>query len=249
MSDTLYEFYDVAPDDTRGITSLTFRAQTFTLGTVGANTAHKITSIKAKLQDTNHIGAGTLTVGIYATSAGKPTGSALATGTKAISTISTGTPTLYEILISSCPLLSVSTMYAMVFSTDQATGLDLSGKTSGAYSGGTRVDSTDSGMNWTITSTEDYIFYEYGISTVDLSLTIPTATINILATSITNSVSYIIPTAMINLAASFSTNVSNKWNNLVKSSVSSVGNLTKNIANSVNQAKSTVSNFINRTKN
>ena len=104
---TKYEYFTPTTDDYWQTYGTRYQAQSFTPAT-----AHKITSVKLKL---HKVGSptGNLTVGIYATSGGRPTGAALVSGTIDSSTIS-ATPTVYEITLGSGYDLTASTVYAIM---------------------------------------------------------------------------------------------------------------------------------------
>ena len=122
----------------------------------------------------NDVGAsGTLTFGIYATSGGLPTGSALATGTLDVSTLDSVTPGSFEIItLNSGVALIAGTRYAIVISGSISAGDFVFFRTSGAtnYAFGTRAFSVNAGGSWTAYAgnTTDTLFKIY-------DATIPTA--------------------------------------------------------------------------
>lgn len=102
---------------------------------------------------------GTMTVGIYATSAGKPTGASLSTGSINASVISTGAAwvTIDMTNIS----LNAATAYAIVASCPTGDGsnkVDWAWKDTNVYTSGTYVQSADSGVNWTVFNDYDFAF-------------------------------------------------------------------------------------------
>lgn len=164
MSDTLYEYYNVNDNSTYGIWGNNWQAQTFTIGTVGANESHNITSVKLKMYREGN--PGILTVGIRAVDgAGKPTGADLTSGTINANAFTLVPPGLwYEITLTPYLLLA-STKYAIVC---RISGGDADNEVrwrtdvgAAVYLGGQACSSVDAGVNWS-TSTEDNMFEEYG---------------------------------------------------------------------------------------
>lgn len=133
------------------------RAQTFT--TVGAIT---VTSIKLKIYRLGD--PGTVTVALYATTAGKPSGAAI------VSNDFTGTdlPTSadwYEFDITDTEL-AASTMYAIVvYCTSLNSSNSLKWRIDAAdstYTGGDFCYSNDAGSNWDIGAGADFMFDVWG---------------------------------------------------------------------------------------
>lgn len=155
-----FEHYITDDDNTDFMAGNAWVGQTFT-----PSIPHTITSVKLKLY---RIGSpGTLTVGIRATSSGKPTGADLCSGTIDGNGLTTDTAgAWYEITFGAGTSLSVGTMYAIVgraldgtISTDEVRWrVD---RTSSTYSGGTEVYSTNGGSIWYI-DTYDNMFEEWG---------------------------------------------------------------------------------------
>lgn len=159
MSDTLYESYDTGDDTTKGaIFGPGWRGQTFTPAI-----SHTITSVKVKIFRTGS--PGTVNFGVYATSAGKPTGATLCTGTLDGNSLPTTTTTLTEVALSGA-LLTAGTMYAIVFSApsgaNSSNAISLRVKAAGTYAGGSYIFSSNSGSSWS-TDAGDIVFDEYGI--------------------------------------------------------------------------------------
>lgn len=161
---TLYEYYNTGDDDYYSIYDTTWRAQTFTVGTVGPNSDHDITSVKLKLF---RLGSpGTLTVSIRATDAdGHPTGDDLTSGTINGNTLTTDTAgAWYEISLTAYTL-SAGTKYAIVA---RAPDGDTSNRvrwradtTDPTYTGGNLETSTNAGISWTADTTVDLMFEEH----------------------------------------------------------------------------------------
>ena len=180
MSDTLYEYYDTGDDSSASVVGVTWRTQTFTVGTVGANEDHDITSVKLLLYRSGS--PGTVTVSIRATDRdGKPTGSDLTNGETDGDTLPTGSPYEWrEITLKSCQLRA-KTKYAIVVRAPHGDVINCiywrGDRTSPTYTGGSAGTSSDSGSTWTMDTTTDYLFEEYGIPagealTQDLSETL-----------------------------------------------------------------------------
>jgi hypothetical protein len=171
MPDTLYEYYDGATDSSSGVTGSIWFAQTFTIGTVGTNVNHTITSVSLSLL--RYGSPGTLRVGIYATDGnGKPTGEELAYGTTNGNTLPTALAEERNILISSYELLA-STKYAIVCSAADADMLNIvywrADGSSPTYTGGSYAVSLNGGSSWTVYTSTDHFFKEYGISIVNIT--------------------------------------------------------------------------------
>jgi len=136
-------------------------AQTFTIGSVGVNCGHNITSVKLLIA---RVGSpGTITVSIRATSGGLPTGSDLTSGSINGNTLSTSA-TWVEIPLTSYEL-SKSTAYAIVVratSGDASNYVSWTRSSSSTYAGGQMCESSDSGASFTGSSSYDFAFEEYG---------------------------------------------------------------------------------------
>jgi hypothetical protein len=143
-------------DATKLFGGTTYVGQTFTPGT-----AHTIYEIELGLIRVGT--SGTVTLNIYATSTGAPTGSSLATATVAQSSIGTSAAMVTFTLNSA---LSVGNdKYAIVLSAAGSLGsIGWRFKTAGSYTAGSAWSSTDSGVTWTETAASDLIFCEWGIS-------------------------------------------------------------------------------------
>ena len=162
---TLYEYYNTGDDNHYWIRANWWLAQSFTIGTVGTNEDHYITSVKLKLY--RYGSPGTITVSIRNADAnGLPTGSDLTSGTlNGNSITTTGPGEWYEITLTQYQL-SASTQYTIVVrapdgndSNKVAWRFDGSTPT---YGGGTGSYSGNSGASWTGISDQDYMFEEYG---------------------------------------------------------------------------------------
>jgi len=176
-SDTLYEYYNIG-DDTYGQfwwdeTNQVYMAQTFTVGTVGANENHNITTIGLKLY---RIGEpGILTVSIRETNeSGYPTGSDLTTGTIDADTLTEDEGGVWYNVSLAPYSLSADTKYAILLRVSNGNFMDnicrwRADKSSPTYDGGSMFYSTDGGSSWMEMTTHDGMFEEravyYNIST------------------------------------------------------------------------------------
>lgn len=176
-SDTLYEYCNASSAttnfDSYGNNQV---GQTFTLGTVGSNTNHYITSVKLYTYRYGSI-AGTSRVSIYNVNAsGFPTGSPLCYVDVASNSF-TGSVSNFEVTFSPpYALVQSSTKYFIRLNTTGGDATHLirwKGK-SGSYSGGCISTSTNGGVSWTNYSSGGYDvnFFEYGISNIASTITL-----------------------------------------------------------------------------
>lgn len=155
-----YQYYDTGQDADRDAYGVNWEGQTFTPGIT-----HLLGSVKLKLF---RVGSpGTITVSIRATSAGKPTGGDLCSGTIDSAVITEDTNgEWYEITLGDGYQVAADTQYAIVVrapSGDVDNKLSLLADTSSpTYTGGTHVDSSDSGADWNTYSGVDLLFEEWG---------------------------------------------------------------------------------------
>ena len=163
-----YQYYDSDDDgDYDGYTA-NWVAQTFTVETV-----HMISKVKLRLFVVGD--PGTITVSIKNTTAGKPTGADLCSGSIEGTDITTNTAgEWYEITLGSGYTFDINTMYAIVV---RAPSGDSSNKISwranlidATYSGGTTCTSSDSGVDWGIISGADFMFEEWGVGGISQNL-------------------------------------------------------------------------------
>lgn len=162
---TLYEYYNTADDNYAAVAGNVWRAQTFTVGTVGPNEAHYVTSVKLKIYRYGQ--PGTSRISIRATDGnGKPTGSDLCYKEFDGNSIPTGA-TWVEFTFDSPALLSASTTYAIVTSVpngvEKVNELRWMRDTTGStYAGGMFYYSTNYGGDWIPVDGSDLMFEEYG---------------------------------------------------------------------------------------
>lgn len=127
-----------------------WRAQTFTPNTGQDNVSRVLVNI------TNSSLSATMQCSIYATSAGQPTGAALASAT-ALTSFASG-----ELTFNFATPLAVTpgTVYAIVVRLSAYTSGNFAWnyQNTNPYSGGTRLTSSDSGTNWSIDSASDMRF-------------------------------------------------------------------------------------------
>lgn len=134
-----------------------YRAQTFV-----ATNLLSISKVTISIRTSSGGLSGNITLGIYATSAGLPTGAALATQTVAMSSLATNTDYMaLEFTLISALDVTPGDTYAVVLS--HAEGASANDAfvwrylATGTYSGGSRITSSNSGSSWTAT-TGDYAF-------------------------------------------------------------------------------------------
>ncbi|GAH90396.1 unnamed protein product, partial [marine sediment metagenome] len=168
-TDTLYERYNTGDDGAERVYGSRFQGQTFTIGNTGANENHWITSVKLKVYREGS--PGTFTVAIMEVDAEhKPTGDDLTNGTIDGNTLTTNSPGLWYEIILTPYKLSASTQYAIVGkapdgNTDNCVWMRMD-SSDPTYTGGAYVVSTDSGDSWTVASSWEYVFEEYGAVTL-----------------------------------------------------------------------------------
>jgi len=162
---TLYEYYNTGDDGGAYVRSSQWYAQTFTIGTVGPNKNHNITSVKLKLYRSGS--PGTFTVGIRETDAnGHPTGSDLTSGTIDGDSLTTDTNgAWYEISLTPYEL-TAGTKYAIVARAPSGSSSKYVSwrvdSTNPSYTGGNMEYSNDSGSSWSTDTSRDLMFEEYG---------------------------------------------------------------------------------------
>lgn len=158
---TLFEKYNGTTDDFIRIYDVKWRAETFT-----ASSDHTLSSVKMKVY---RIGSpGTVTVGIYNTTAGAPSGTPIVSNTFDGNALTTSTAgEVKEITFASPPLLTNGSVYAIVASASTGSNsneLDwLSTSTGGGFTGGNIWASEDGGSTWPSNLTPTVFWFEnYG---------------------------------------------------------------------------------------
>lgn len=156
-----YQYYNTGDDNDRDMYGVNHGAQSFT-----PTIDHLIGSVKLKLFRVGD--PETITVSIKATTAGKPVGADLCSGTIEGTEITLNAAgEWYEIPLGNGFSLEKDTQYAIVV---KAPDGDASNKvswradiTSPTYTGGTYCGSTDSGVSWSTYSGVDCMFEEWGV--------------------------------------------------------------------------------------
>jgi len=166
---TLYENYTTTSTHTWDSHTVYWGAQTFT-----PVTAHTITSVKLLLLRTGP--PGTINVSIQGTTAGKPDGNVLCSGTTDGNTLPTASPYEWrEITLGAGYELTDGVMYCIVI---KALSGDASNKVGwrmnidGGYTVGNHISTSNSGVNWTINA-YDYLFEEWGTAPQNYYQTCP----------------------------------------------------------------------------
>jgi hypothetical protein len=151
-----YEYYNTGDDNfVYTDSSARWIGQTFT-----PQTSHTILSIKAKLGKA--LTPGTATVSIRATSAGKPTGGDLCSGTINGDTLAAfGAEQWYEITLGAGAALSEGMLYAIILRS-AAGNVYWRCKGTASYTAGGYCISTNSGSTWSVSGTVDAMFEEWG---------------------------------------------------------------------------------------
>jgi len=165
-AEKLYERYITNDDAGSRMWGDLWLAQSFTIGNTGDNEDHSITKLVLLLY---RLGSpGTVTVGIRAVDGeGKPTGPDLAIGTTNGNTLPTAAPYEWrEITLTPYALLA-NTQYQIVGRAESVTEVNRvlwrKDQTDPTYGGGVYGFSDNGGSTWTLDSTQDRLFKEYGI--------------------------------------------------------------------------------------
>jgi hypothetical protein len=166
---TLFEYYDVTPNNANAIYGSVRYAQTFTVG----ESAHTISSVQLLMYKVGTVG--TVTVEIKTVDGtGKPTGPALTSNTFDGSTLATSYPGAWKEITLTSHILSVSTMYAIEVSmSDGSTNnwVVWSNELIGNYSAGKGWYSSNGGSTWTDYN-QDFMFKVYGAISVAYTVAI-----------------------------------------------------------------------------
>lgn len=158
--DPLYEYCNVGDNGNYATRDDWRTAQTFT-----PVEAHKITSVKLKMYRINN--PGDIIVSIKATDgAGKPVGEDLCSGSLNANDFTNSSPGLwYEIQFDPGANLEAGVLYAIVAYCPDADGANYVNWrriTPNSYDVGWRVTSTDYGETWTINTSYDMMFEDWG---------------------------------------------------------------------------------------
>ena len=162
-SGTLYESFTASPDGQSAVASNQWIAQSWT-----TTSSHSLGSVKLNVFKTG-TPTDTWTIGVYATSGGKPTGSALCSTTADPSTFTTSTSgAVVEFILSGCPTLSNATVYAIQVSSNGGSNPNwglIRHVNGGGYPNGQAYYSSDNGSTWLADGpggTADNYFEIYG---------------------------------------------------------------------------------------
>lgn len=162
---TLFEFYNENDDYTaeNGYGDI-WGYQIFTLGAVGEDGDHHITSVKLLLSRNGT--PGDLTLLIQGENDGKPDGITLTSGTTNGNTLPIGESFEWREIAVTPYLLSASTKYAMVLqclggSSGNSMNTRMDEYPDPGYPGGTAGYTVNAGSDWTILPA-DWMFEEYG---------------------------------------------------------------------------------------
>lgn len=192
----LYESYNPTTDAVSTIYPPYKGGQTFT-----TTSEHNIASVKLKLYKSGN--PGTITIDIYGTNAGLPTGSSLASGTLETTGITTDSGgALYEIILTTNPTLSNATKYAIVLSMasgDASNYIKILRITAGVYYTGDFIIYDSS---WSIPVVDsDATFYVYGVH--DETLAVGTGSFSLTGFSINYLIGQVLTTAVTNFNLTF----------------------------------------------
>ena len=159
---TKYESYITGGDTQAGVADVDWEGQTFT-----PSTSHTVTIVKLKLWRV--LLPGTITVSIRATTSSVPSGADLCSGTTSGDTLPTsaGAAEWREIELGAGTALTATIEYAICIRAISGTKWTnyvqwRTDGTSATYTGGDRVNSTNSGVAWTTFANKDSMFEEWG---------------------------------------------------------------------------------------
>lgn len=156
-----FDYYNTGDDGTDYIYSSRWLFETFV-----AQANYQIISVKLKAYRTN--ATTNLTVSIRATdpATGKPTGADLCSKTVAASVLGGSPGSFYEFVFTSSYNLAIGTRYAIVFRMLGGSSFNYvfwrKDTTSSPYTNGASGYSTNSGVNWTFTDNQDFMFECWG---------------------------------------------------------------------------------------
>ena len=168
MSD-IKEYYDPTVDSKLRCDKERYPAQTFL-----TTSAYRLDLLHLKLSKAQSSSAGVLSVELFATTGGEPTGDALADASKSISSLSTSAT--WETFSMQKIALANATTYAIVIKSNNQDPIHRPywhGLETGAYADGTAFMTTDTGGTWT-DSSRDQAFKLYGSSLLPAKAWTPT---------------------------------------------------------------------------
>lgn len=156
LNDILLERFDQVYDTYGEFEGVDWRGMTFT-----PTIRHNLKSISFIVGYGSQIG--NFTVSIYATSSHLPTGSPIVTKSVAMSTMPSIIPaTWFQVTFDTNPTMSVGVEYAIVFDARDDVNSQYKENGGGGYSGGVKIQSSNSGSTWSVDSGSDIMFREYG---------------------------------------------------------------------------------------
>lgn len=153
-----FEYYDTGQNTGQYIRDTLWVAQSFT-----PSAAHSITKVRLYMKKSG-AAINTITVEIQKVDDnGHPDGTVMATGTVDGDTLG-GSYEWKEISFNTPADLASGTQYTIVVDARDSSSLSLLWglDSSGAYTGGSYMQSSNSGSVWTITSAADFLFEEWG---------------------------------------------------------------------------------------
>ena len=158
---TQYEYWNTADDADVDIYAPNQYGQTFT---TNATAPHTVAQVRLKLF---RVGApGTLTVYIFETDGGHPTGLPIGEGTISGDSLTTGTSgTWYVVTLDEEVSLGAATQYATVCAVKGGTATDYVAwryDNGNGYADGTEESSTNGGVSWSTTGANDMMFEIWG---------------------------------------------------------------------------------------
>lgn len=160
----LRDYYNTGDDNSQGVSAIYRSAQTFT-----PSASYQLQSVKLLLHHgATYTDPGDITVRIYGTADGVPTGSHLATVTQSSSGLTGDSAGEWvEFTFSSPVSVSSGVMYAIVVFCESLDTYALYWRrdvTAPEYAGGTQCVSSDSGGSWTVRSGFDFMFETYDVA-------------------------------------------------------------------------------------
>ena len=173
MAYNLEQYYDTGADQATTTYGTWWSSQTFT--TVGAFNLSRVSALLYR----HGTPVGNVTVNIFNTTAGKPSGESLGSSSVVAATLTTDTDGLwYNFDFSSPVALNAATQYAIVITVPSGNSSNyvkwLNDYTSATYADGDMVTSLDGGATWSIKAGKDYMFRTYsstGVFYVDMAAT------------------------------------------------------------------------------
>lgn len=160
-SQSIYEMEDSYEDSTITDHVIINNANDWEAQTLSVTSSYTCTG--ASIKGVREGSPGDIVIALYATTAGKPSGSALATGTVDVDSISTDTayPSWINVVFDTPVAVTNGITYAIVVHGDSCTVINQLKLTNRAGVAGDRVYSTDGGSVWNIDATRDFMYALY----------------------------------------------------------------------------------------